>query len=73
VSDSHRIAANLGMKEYRSLNIRNPAYLIDNGGRRLGIERREFDYSHYYPERRAGTDRRVLPERRVNPHRTPNH
>jgi hypothetical protein len=67
LSDFHEMATNLGMKEDRSLNIKNPAYLIDNGGRRLGIERREFAYSHYYPERRIGIDRRVLPERRINP------
>ena len=67
MSDFHEMATNLGLKEDRSLNIKNPAYLIDNGGRRLGIERREFAYSHYYPERRIGIDRRVLPERRINP------
>jgi len=67
LSDFHEMATNLGLKEDRSLNIKNPAYLIDNGGRRLGIERREFAYSHYYPERRIGIDRRVLPERRINP------
>ena len=65
LSDFHEMAANLKMKEARSLPIENPAYLIDKGGRRLGIERRQFDYSHHIPERRAGLDRRVLPERRV--------
>ena len=40
--------------------------MIDNGGRRLGIERREYAYSHYYPERRVGADRRIHPERRTN-------
>jgi len=45
----------------------NPVYGIDNGGRRLGIDRRQFSYSHHSPERRAGIDRRIFPERRVDP------
>lgn len=69
MADFHEMATNLGMKKERSLNIRNPVYLIDNGGRRLGIERREFAYSHYCPERRSGVDRRILPDRRVAPRR----
>lgn len=66
MSDFHEIATNLKMKGARDLQIENPAYIIDNGGRRLGIERRQFDYSHYFPERRVGIDRRILPERRVD-------
>ena len=66
LSDFHEMANNLKMKESRSLHMANPAYMIDRGGRRLGIERREFDYSHYFPERRVSIDRRVLPERRVD-------
>ena len=65
MSDFHEMATNFGMKEDRSLHMGNPAYIIDNGGRRLGIERRQFAYSHCYPERRIGNDRRTLPERRV--------
>ena len=61
------MTTNLRMKEDRSLHMEHPAYIIDKGGRRLGIERRQFVYSHYFPERRAGIDRRVLPERRVDP------
>lgn len=38
--------------------------LFDNGGRRSGIERREFSYSGYYPERRKGQDRRCGMDRR---------
>ncbi len=53
MSDFHEMATNLKMKEARSLPIENLAYMIDNGGRRLGIERRQFDYSHYFPERRV--------------------
>lgn len=66
MSDFHEMATNLKMKNTRHLPIENPAFTIDNGGRRLGIERRQFDYSHYFPERRVGEDRRVLPERRVD-------
>ena len=66
MSDFHEMAINLGMKEDRYLHREHPAYIIDKGGRRLGIERRQFAYSHYYPERRAGIDRRILPERRVD-------
>jgi len=66
MSDFHEMATNLRMKEARILNIENPVYIFDNGGRRLGIKRRQFDYSYYFPERRAGLDRRNLPERRMN-------
>jgi hypothetical protein len=66
MSDFHEMAAHLMMKEARTLHIENPVYIIDNGGRRLGIKRRQFDYSYYYPERRAGLDRRNLPERRMD-------
>ena len=38
--------------------------LKDNGGRRLGIERRRFSYTHYIPERRSGNDRRSGHDRR---------
>jgi hypothetical protein len=38
--------------------------LKDNGGRRLGIERRRFSYTHYIPERRFGNDRRSGRDRR---------
>jgi hypothetical protein len=59
------MAAHLKMKDARNLHIESPAYIIDHGGRRLGIERRQFDYSHYFPERRLGQDRRIVPERRI--------
>jgi hypothetical protein len=58
------MAISLDAKKDRSLN-KNRVYMIDNGGRRLGIERREYAYSHYYPERRVGADRRIHPERRT--------
>ena len=64
MSDFHEMAANLKLKDARNLHIECPAYIIDHGGRRLGIERRQFEYSHYFPERRLGQDRRIIPERR---------
>ena len=36
----------------------------DNGGRRLGIERRQFLYNGHIPERRSGKDRRSGNDRR---------
>ena len=65
LSDFHEMASNLRMRKERALHMTNPAYNIDNGGRRLGIDRRQFSYSHYYPERRFGDERRCLPERRI--------
>jgi hypothetical protein len=38
--------------------------LSDNGGRRIGIERRQFFYNGYIPERRSGEDRRSELDRR---------
>jgi hypothetical protein len=38
--------------------------LLDNGGRRTGIERRRFSYAEHIPERRSGEDRRVSEDRR---------
>jgi hypothetical protein len=61
------MATYLKKKEARSLDIESPAFTFDNGGRRLGIERRQFEYSLYVPERRLGIDRRVSPERRDDP------
>ena len=36
----------------------NNVGIIDNGNRRFGIDRREFSYTAYLPERRSGKDRR---------------
>ena len=36
----------------------------DNGGRRSGIERRNFSYNGHIPERRSGKDRRSGNDRR---------
>jgi hypothetical protein len=30
----------------------------DKGNRRIGIDRRQFSYTHHLPERRDGNDRR---------------
>ena len=38
--------------------------LRDNGGRRAGLDRRQFSYSGYLPERRSGVDRRLGFDRR---------
>ena len=36
----------------------------DNGGRRAGVERRQFHYNLHIPERRYGQDRRNGKDRR---------
>jgi hypothetical protein len=36
----------------------NPTQPPDKGNRRIGIDRRQFSYTHYLPERRDGNDRR---------------
>ena len=40
------------------------AMKYDNGGRRTGIDRRQFSYAVHIPERRSGTDRRAGNDRR---------
>ena len=65
MSDFHEMAINLRTRKERAFQTKILAYNIDNGGRRLGIERRQFNYSHYYPERRIGDERRNIPERRA--------
>ena len=37
----------------------------DNGGRRMSLDRRQFEYSHHIPERRVGTERRSGMDRRI--------
>jgi hypothetical protein len=66
MSDYHEMATHLKMEKARTLHIKSPAFIFDNGGRRLGIERRQFDYSHYFPERRVSRDRRNRTERRID-------
>ena len=38
--------------------------IYDNGGNRIGIDRRQFEYTAFIPERRSGTDRRKGYDRR---------
>jgi len=38
--------------------------ITDNGGRRSGIDRRQFSYYEHIPERRSGKDRRNGNDRR---------
>ena len=38
--------------------------LRDNGGRRIGVDRRSFSYSLHIPERRSNGDRRAAGNRR---------
>ncbi len=42
----------------------------DNGGRRLGFERRQFCYNGHIPERRSRKDRRNGLDRRLKPRST---
>lgn len=41
-----------------------PLGLIDTGGRRTGIDRRDFSYTNYLPNRRVEEDRRRGVDRR---------
>jgi len=41
--------------------------LIDNGGRRLVVDRRQFSYTLHIPERRSGKERRSGLDRRLKP------
>jgi len=40
---------------------------LDNGGRRIGVDRRQFAYAGHIPERRRGFDRRSGTDRRALP------
>jgi hypothetical protein len=70
LSDFHEMAKNLSAEQSGSneakMDRKKVFRSIHNGGRRLGFERRQFAYSHYIPERRIGSDRRMTPERRVD-------
>jgi hypothetical protein len=43
----------------------NDDIINDNGGRRSGIDRREFSYFEHIPERRSVRDRRSGIDRRI--------
>ena len=45
-------------------NMKMEFKLADNGGTRLGIDRRKFTYTTYIPEKRSGMDRRKGFDRR---------
>jgi len=38
--------------------------LIDKGGRRFGGDRRNYSYALHIPERRSGSERRAIVDRR---------
>jgi hypothetical protein len=44
--------------------LKNDEVIKDNGESRIGLERRQFSYTAYIPERRSGRDRRKSLERR---------
>ena len=46
--------------------------LIDNGGRRLGVDRRQFTYTNHIPNGRSGGDRRSRGDRRSGSERRNN-
>ena len=41
--------------------------MLDNGGRRIGGDGREFSYNAHIPERRSGKDRHSGTDRRIKP------
>ena len=52
-------------------NMKMEFKLADNGGTRLGIDRRKFHYTAYIPEKRSGMDRRKgFDRRRIEARRT---
>ncbi len=42
-------------------------FIKDNGGRRLGIDQRQYSYTIHIPERRSGKERRSGLDRRLKP------
>jgi len=64
-SCSPKILRDMYVLEDSTMNITAMAIaLIDNGGRRLGIDRRHFLYTNHIPDRRLGEDRRTGLDRR---------
>jgi hypothetical protein len=43
------------------------SFIRDNGGVRLGLDRRQFSYDRHIPERRSANDRRNGLDRRLKP------
>ena len=54
----------LGEKKIEKVVIMDRKILLDNGGRRSGIDRRRFSYAVHIPERRSSIDRRKGLEKR---------
>jgi DNA-binding XRE family transcriptional regulator len=48
------------------------SFVNDNGGRRLGVDRREFEYGVYIPEQRSNKERRNGGDRRLKPRTSAN-
>ena len=46
------------------------SFIRDNGGERLGLDRRQFAYDRHIPERRADQDRRSKLDRRLKPRKS---
>jgi hypothetical protein len=42
-------------------------FIKDNGGRRLGVDRRQFSYNSHIPERKSGKELRSGRDRRLKP------
>ena len=45
-------------------------FIRDNGGERLGLDRRQFSYDRHIPERRSAKDRRSKFDRRLKPRKS---
>ena len=45
-------------------------FIRDNGGERLGLDRRQFSYDRHIPERRSAKDRRSKFYRRLKPRKS---
>ena len=55
------------MEKMMNETVLNSDRTSPKGGRRLGIERREFSFTAHVPERRCGEDRRNRDDRRRKP------
>jgi len=55
------------MEKIMSVSVMNSDRMSEKGGRRAGIERREFSFTAYAPERRSGQERREYEDRRQKP------
>lgn len=55
------------MDEMMNESVLDPDRISPTGGRRSGIERREFSFTAHVPERRTGEDRRNSDDRRQKP------